>query len=108
MTAHGKTHARYQVKQRIAQAYKAALAEPPLALHMLRLLMVLSLNAQQSAVYEYICNHGDTVTTDIMQQFGWKLNHASTILKELAGYALVTRRQVRDNVGKHWIYSIPL
>lgn len=65
-----------------------------------------NLTPQEREALEYITEiNGQGVTwQDIVSHFGWKHNHADTILLKLEKRGLLDRRHVRAGRHSHYLY----
>lgn len=50
------------------------------------------------------CVGKPNITSDYFTE--WKQNQASDILKELCEFSLLTRREITDESGKHFVYNV--
>ncbi len=69
------------------------------------LLIFKSLEPNQLQVYDYVDGLGECDTAELVETFGFKNNHASTILKSLYDLGLLSREQVLDASGKRYVYK---
>lgn len=97
---------RYQTTLAIANALKAARANPDAALHILENLLDDQLTMQQVRVLGLVESLGKATSTDVVKALEVKPNHASGLLKELYEYGLLEREAHSNEDGLMYKYKI--
>ncbi len=98
-------NARNQKLQIILDARKQVSAGALTAEQALTRIVWQMLEPHERAILGRILQYGDLQTADIAAAFGCAYNHASTDLKRLHDYGLLSRREVVTNDGRHFVYS---
>lgn len=80
---------------------------PAQAVQYARALVIDLLSPQQKQVYEYVYMATEAVEpAEIRDKFGWSMNYASTLLKDLYEVGLLTREEKRDEIGRVYRYKV--